>query len=90
MNRADRSVLSTVTATLSAAGFKSHVPAGRARRKGYSVRALGGLFVFDNCEPGEFARVCGALVGAGFELRDPRGGQDHVRLGVARILPRAT
>ena len=65
MKTAARSDLATVTATLVAAGFKSHVPTGRGRRPGFTVRGrsqlMPALCVFDYCAPGEFAKVCATL-----------------------------
>ena len=86
---AARSALSTITALLSSAGFKSYIPTGRSKRNGYGVRAprLNGYRVslHDYCGPVEFAKICQVLTLAGYGLRDTQGGDKFVQYGCALI-----
>jgi len=86
---AARSAITTTTAALRAAGFEAHIPTGRNRRPGFPVRlATGvprpGIYVFDHCGSAEFARMCEALVAAGYSLTDAEGGSEYVARGCAR------
>ena len=86
---AARSASTSGPAALRAAGFEAHIPTGRNRRPGFSVRlATGvprpGIYVFDHCGSAEFARMCEALVAAGYTLTDAEGGSEYVARGCAR------
>lgn len=92
MKSAARSALSTVTATLTAAGFKAEVDTRRTRTPGFRVRdgqTLGfraGIVLFDYTRGnGEFPKMCEALIAAGYTLTDANDGPDFVKFGVARV-----
>lgn len=103
MRPAARAALSEVTAYLRSRGFAAHQPSRRAgqARPGYRATwptdlqtahgCAPAVYVFGTyCAPGEFERVCAALVEGGWRLEDctsARGGR-YVELGVARVLPR--
>ena len=96
MRAAGRSALSEVTAFLRSRGFDAYAPSRRAgqTRPGYKATwqdrgVPPAVYLFgDYCAPGDFARVCAALVEGGWRLEDcsaARGGR-YVELGVARVL----
>ena len=57
------------------------VPTGPASRG-----CVPAVYLFgDHCKPGEFARVCDALVEGGWQVEDAQGGKNHVAYGCARV-----
>lgn len=92
MKTAARSALATVTAVLTRAGFKSSIETGRNRRPGFHTRdgraigVAGGVCLFDYTRGnGDFAKMCDALIAAGYALTDAEGGADFVARGCARV-----
>jgi len=92
MKTAARSALATVTAALTRAGFKSSIETGRNRRPGFHTRdgrtigCAGGVVLFDyTAGNGDFAKMCNALIAAGYTLTDAEGGANYVARGCARV-----
>ena len=92
MKTAARSALATVTAALTRAGFKAVVHTGRNRRPGFSTHdgrtlgVAGGVVLMDwTAGDGDFAKMCDALVAAGYVLTDAEGGAEFVARGCARV-----
>jgi len=92
MKTAARSALATVTSILVRAGFKSSIETGRNRRPGFHTRdgrtigVAGGVCLFDYTRGnGDFAKMCDALVAAGYVLTDAEGGANFVARGCARV-----
>jgi hypothetical protein len=97
MKTAARSALATVTSILVRAGFKAVVHTGRNRRPGFhtcdgrTVGVAGGVVLFDYTrDNGDFAKMCDALIAAGYALTDAEGGANFVARGCARVRLRAT
>ena len=92
MKTAARSALATVTAVLTRAGFKSSIETSRNRRPGFHTRdgraigVAGGVCLFDYTRGnGDFAKMCDALIAAGYALTDAEGGANFVARGCARV-----
>lgn len=90
MHSKARSAVATVVSVLKAAGFSAQIPMGRAKRPGFAARFISGVprpgvYIFDYCVPGDFAKLCEALKLTGYSLEDASGGQNFLQYGAARV-----